>query len=68
MISQNGYFEHAFGSGVALPPMVGLTSFYKFRIHQLQLNFKVDIQGLVDLKNKIKNKIIRSCRISVKGP
>lgn len=64
MISQDGYFEHAFGGGLAFPPVVGMTSFYKFRIHQLQLNFKVDIQGLVNLKNKI----IRSCRISVKSP
>ncbi len=64
MISQDGYFEHAFGGGVAFPPFVGMSSFYKFRIHQLQLNFKVDIQGLVNLKNKI----VRSCRISVKGP
>jgi hypothetical protein len=63
MISQDGYFEHAFGGGVGFPPVVGMTSFYKFRIHQLQLNFKVNIQGLVDWKNKL----IRSCRISVKG-
>lgn len=63
MISQDGYFEHAFGGGVGFPSVVGMTSFYKFRIHQLQLNFKVDIQGLVNLKNKI----IRTCRISVKG-
>lgn len=62
MISQDGYFEHAYPLGIGLG--VGITSFYKFRIHQLQLNFKVDIQGLINLKNKV----TRSCRVSVKGP
>lgn len=64
MISQDGYFEHALPIGISVPPMIGTTSFYKFRVYQLQVNLKINIEGLMLLKDRV----VRACRIAVKGP